>query len=670
MKPKHKDCQSTILKLSQYRELSAVQRSRVDLHLRRCESCMSAWNNYTQLEKFAMRVPQMTPTQKDTIFDRLVPSIHEIGRDYASKPDTSRRMKPVFAAGILLAAAGFVLGLFAIFYEQPQSQTIAGISPAPPPPVEEVEMPVLPGSDISEGHVNKVQGIVYLNGKPLSKMEDDLVLTPGTSVAVTDGSIMNFRMGRFVKVSLVDETSWSVNELSSSLISLALTRGKLAVDYDGSLGRKMEIHTPDSVVRVKGTIFTVEVFGDGVTQVGVTRGEVEVVPRRARYTAMNVVAGELVQVPGNGHPVALGDAQRVLAAEVESISNNAGSSSGRLVRFDSDQEHVQVEVDSRVIGFTPLTVRLPAGPVAYRLTKPGMQAIEAELINEQVSEEVRFTMNPSEDYVPKVANVGVKRKWKKRRATLRTEAVNDEESKSFVVRVKAAMSAGDMPYAARLLEETVRRVEGEQLITALSLLAECYAAMGQYHKAADTFDRVASSAPGTAIAQNSKYEVGRLAMDYIGDYDRARAAFTSYVASPVVGQLQEDAYFSLCELYGREGVRKNALQCFNDFLRMFPNGHRSAYAHLWRGVLHQEVDQQWHLAERDLLNFIAERPRHPRCEEARYRIALGRYNLRDYAGAMKMFIEYQEEHPGGQYAIRVERLKRAITEKMNNHRSR
>ncbi|MBN2718762.1 MAG: tetratricopeptide repeat protein [Deltaproteobacteria bacterium] len=632
---------------------------------------MTAWQGLADMEAFRVETPSMSQAQKASVYDRLVPSIHEIARDYAGKPK-NRNIRMVYAGALSLAvAAGIAVAVLLSFYRQPPDRTIAGISVAPPAPVDDrgISLPQ-PGSDLSEGRINKMQGTVYLNGQPFSGMDDTLTMSPGSTVAVAKDAIMNFRMGRFVKISLVDETSWTVNEISSELISMSLERGKLAVDYDGSLGRRMEIHTPESVVRVKGTVFTVEVFGDGVTQVSVTRGEVEVVSRVGAHPRVDVAAGNLLQVPGDGRLVPLGDHQRILAQEVESISNNPGTISGRLVRFDGGQEHVQVEIDNRVVGFTPLTVRLPAGPVSYRLTKPGMQTVEAQLTNEQVSEQVKFTLNPSENYVPRVANMGQKRKWKKRQATLNTEEVKDEESKSFVVRAKAAMSAGDMPYAARLLEETVRRVDGSQLTTALSLLAECYGAMGDYQKAADTFERVAASAPGTPIAQNSKYEIGRLAMDYIGDYDRARAAFTSYVASPVVGQLQEDAYFSLCELYGREGVRNNALQCFNDFLRMFPDGHRSAYAHLWRGVLHQEVDQQWRLAERDLLTFISAKPRHPRCEEARYRIALGRYNLRDYPGAMKMFREYQEEHPGGQYFIRVDRLKSAIQEKTGKHRER
>jgi TolA-binding protein len=222
------------------------------------------------------------------------------------------------------------------------------------------------------------------------------------------------------------------------------------------------------------------------------------------------------------------------------------------------------------------------------------------------------------------------------------------------------MTAGDIPFATNLLEQAVGTLSNRELVNALSLLAECYSSIGQYKKAADTFDRVASLVPGTKIAQNSRYEVGKLAMDHIGDFGRARTAFTAYIASPLGGQLKESSYMSLCKIYEKEGAHRNALQCFNDFLRMFPSSYRSPFARLWRGVLYQDVEQRWKAAEQDLLTFVRQKPRHPRCEEARYRIALGRYHMGNKKGALKMIKEYKQEHPGGQYQIRVNRLQQAL----------
>jgi hypothetical protein len=151
-------------------------------------------------------------------------------------------------------------------------------------------------------------------------------------------------------------------------------------------------------------------------------------------------------------------------------------------------------------------------------------------------------------------------------------------------------------------------------------------------------------------------------MDQLGDLPRARAAFTAYVASPLGGALKEEAFYSLCQLDGREGAHRNAFYCFNEFLRTFPGGHHEPDARLWRGALYQDLDRRFAEAERDLLFFLKKRPHHPRTDEALYRLIVGRYSVGDYRGSMRKITEYLNNHPKGRFRVRVERLKRAILE--------
>ena len=51
MKPVNRECKSTIEQLVQYKELSAVNRSRVDMHLRRCDACRTAWEGLAHVEQ-------------------------------------------------------------------------------------------------------------------------------------------------------------------------------------------------------------------------------------------------------------------------------------------------------------------------------------------------------------------------------------------------------------------------------------------------------------------------------------------------------------------------------------------------------------------------------------------------------------------------------------------
>jgi len=456
----------------------------------------------------------------------------------------------------------------------------------------------------------------------------------------------------------VGDTRWRASSATENFLEMELDMGRLAVEFDGGTGKMLDVRTPDSIVRVRGTVFTVEVIPMGGTQVSVLEGHVDVVSLGGASQVVEVGEGRMVSVPGE-RLQDLGDEQRALAMQVLAAEDGFVASAGRIVRFGGSPERAKVEIDGRLVGYSPLSVRLPEGPVTYRLSAPGMEPLEAPLSNEQIGEHVTFELAPAADYEPvMVAGETV---------IERRPAAEDASRRGtpkirwgLVERAHAAMTAGDIPFAIELLERLAAESSGDKLVSALSLLAECYSSMGRFADAADAFDRVASLVPGTKIAQNSRYEVGRLSMERLGDFARARAAYTAYVASPLSGELREAAYFSLCRLDGREGAHQEALHCFNEFLRTFPGGFYEPDARLWRGALYQDVLKRWADAERDLTSFLKAKPRHPRCEEARYRIALGRYQVGDLRGSLRMIDEHVKEHPAGQYTVRAKRLRRAI----------
>ena len=405
---------------------------------------------------------------------------------------------------------------------------------------------------------------------------------------------------------------------------------------------------------------------NGVTRVGVVEGSVEVVATRGDCRVTEVGIGQLLSVPGDGNLSTITDDQRSLVADLE-FAEEYPEDATRLVRFSGNPERVKVEVNGRVLGSTPLTVRLPPGPFAYFLTSPGMEPVFGRVIDEDNFKNIEYSLAPAAHYDPFEVRVRARakaragRKGRHQGSKTSSKGRNaNKDSLTLYSRAKSAMTAGDIPYAIGLLERVIVDISGENRKRALSLLAECYAASGKYQKAADIFDDIIEFAPDSQAAQNARYEVGRLAMDRLGNFERARGAFADYVASPLGGALREEAHYSLCELDGKEGAYRNALTCFNQFLRIFPAGHHGPDAQLWRGALYQDVERNFVPAERDLLAFIRERPRHPRTEEARYRVALGRYQLGDLRGSLRMINEYLGKHPEGQYRLRVERLKKAV----------
>jgi TolA-binding protein len=656
MRSKERECRRAQGDLLRRDDLDAVRRGRLMLHLKRCEACRAAAEELAQIESAITEIPPMPEERSRQIYDNLVPAVYQIAVDLAPAPRRPARYPLSLALGFGLSAVAAVVLVTLVAYRSfPVSSVPVASDPKGPQAVTGRTFGRL------SGLVDRSEGDVRVDGVPISRGDGTIAVQKGTAIQVADGARLSFRIGDAARVALVGAARWRVENASDTAIEVMLERGRIAVEFDGMRGRSLDVRTPDSMVRVRGTLFTVEVSREGGTQVAVIEGRVEVVPLKGGSALVEVGAGEQVSIPGDETPRALSDEQRALASEVDALEDGFVAAAGRLVRFDGSPERVMVEVEGRVLGYTPLAVRLPEGPIDYRLSAPGMEPMSASLSGEQGSEDVRVGLAPAAEYRAGIASdAAVRRQDPSKKGRAEGKDSGEASRWGLVERSRAAMVAGDIPFAVSLLERAVRELDGERLVTASSMLAECYSATGEYRKAADAFDRVASLVPGSKVAQNSRYEVGRLAMERLGDFGRARAAFTAYVASPLGGELKEAAYFSLCEINGREGAHKDALYCFNNFLRTFPGGFYAPNARLWRGALYQDVLRRFGDAELDLLAFIQAKPRHPRVDEARYRVALGRYQLGDQRGALRMIEEYQRETPGGQYALRIERLRRAI----------
>lgn len=86
------------------------------------------------------------------------------------------------------------------------------------------------------------------------------------------------------------EIEWT--QASPSALDLTLERGHIAVRYERQPGDPvLNIHTPSALVRVVGTVFTVEVDAEGNTNVAVLRGKVEVLNPEDQAFVADVQAG-------------------------------------------------------------------------------------------------------------------------------------------------------------------------------------------------------------------------------------------------------------------------------------------------------------------------------------------------------------------------------------------
>lgn len=86
------------------------------------------------------------------------------------------------------------------------------------------------------------------------------------------------------------EIEWT--QASPSALDLTLERGHIAVRYERQPADPvLNIHTPSALVRVVGTVFTVEVDAEGSTNVAVLRGKVEVLNPEDQAFVADVQAG-------------------------------------------------------------------------------------------------------------------------------------------------------------------------------------------------------------------------------------------------------------------------------------------------------------------------------------------------------------------------------------------
>ncbi len=647
-----RECRHARRDLARQAELNVVDQKRLDVHLNLCADCRQVAEDFALITAGPGPIETVTENNQRRLYNQIAPAIYEIA-DSTKKPERPRWGRWVFVVAV--SAASIAVGL-ALFF-----------SPAPVPTVEGKlagRIPIaIPDNIIEEGisfHglIDRCEGEVLVDGNS-SGDKRDITIRKDTRIVLDDGSRFTFHVGDLTRIALFGEAAWHLTASTETYLEMQLDRGRLVVDFDADSGRVLKVVTPDSIVQVTGTLFTVEVHPGEMTQVGVLHGSVEVVPRHGSAQMVAVSEGELTTMPGDPQIVPLSDHQRMMAAEIQMMSEYSDENT-RTVRFDGSPERVKVEVDGRVLGITPLTMRLPEGPVSYTLTAPGMEPYVGVLAGEP-EEEVAFSMRPAIDYEPTVHRpITAPRAKKRARRHRRHRAAEADPGWDLFKRARAAMTAGDIPFAIRLLEQVVEESSGANFDSALALLAECYAAIGEYRKAADSFDRIIAMDPDSATAQNARYEVGRLAMDRLNNLKRAHKAFTAYVESPRGGALKEEAYYSLCELDSRKGALHSAARCFDSFLKSFPNAHRAPDARLHRGAFYQELENRWSAAERDLMAFIKAKPRHPRAEEARYRVVLGRYQMRDERGALRMIDNYLSKHPKGQYRLRVRRIRQAI----------
>ncbi len=350
---------------------------------------------------------------------------------------------------------------------------------------------------------------------------------PVTTSTFPVGSRFSVGLGEWLQVGLAGKIVANFTEgtevvwtsASPRLIELQHNRGMIAVRYDRSPSDPvLHIRTPSAIVRVVGTVFTVQVESDGHTIVSVLRGEVEVLePKSYR-----------------------------LLAEVE-----AG------YRFDVRQSTFADVGKLEVEAALPLSMEgpnegesVPAGPIPVSWQVPGLPA-KAEL---RTLDRV-LALGGSTDMVAAVEmhQLPVRAVSAARR---RQAVTKDDDGRDLIEQlVKDA--------------EALRRNE---LTAALERCREYYNAAETRYLAGGCLSRFVQRYGDDPFAVEGFLLVGILRMDFALDYSAAEVSFQEFLSRAPDHPSAELAVYRLWLAATEDGRITTALERGRVYLRRYPNG--------------------------------------------------------------------------------------------------
>ncbi len=309
------------------------------------------------------------------------------------------------------------------------------------------------------------------------------------------------------------EIEWT--HASPVALDLTLERGYIAVRYDRDASDPvLNIHTPSALVRVVGTVFTVEVDNEGSTNVAVLRGKVEVLNPEDHAFVASVPAGYRFEL-GRG---TITDVSRQEVQVAMPLSDEASSLSASA----------EATVPSNWV-----VPGLPSSPSLRRLEDVLTRAPQPERPREH---------RPATRTVRRYPQLRATAKADDGQALLDT-LVRDvaerhrETSRAALERCKMLYQAANTRYLA----------------------ARCL--MGFVEEHGDDDDLV-----------EAHLLVGILRMDFAGDYPAAKLAFERFLERAPTHPEAELARYRLWLAGIERGAVQEAIQRGREYLHRYPNG--------------------------------------------------------------------------------------------------
>lgn len=344
------------------------------------------------------------------------------------------------------------------------------------------------------------------------------IFTVGTRFAVDSAQSLQVGFLGRILANFEPGTEVEWTNASGSAFDLILERGVIAVRYEREPGDPiLNIHTPSAVVRVVGTVFTVEVDAEGHTDVAVLRGKVEVCNPEDQAVITSVQAGYRF------------DLERATFSDV-------GRHDVSVAMPLSDEGAVYGDDEPAADGTIPASWVVPGLPDAPGLRRLEYVLARAPITSLTLMHEPPTVVRPS-------------------RRSLFTQT-KDDDGQSLVDKLVHDQSA-------------LRR---ERSIAALEWCKELYQSAQTRYLSARCFTDFMAEHGDDADVVEGHLLIGILRMDYANDYPAAKLAFERFLERAPGHPDAELARYRLWLANTERGAIHEAIDCGREYLRRYPTG--------------------------------------------------------------------------------------------------
>jgi TolA-binding protein len=180
-------------------------------------------------------------------------------------------------------------------------------------------------------------------------------------------------------------------------------------------------------------------------------------------------------------------------------------------------------------------------------------------------------------------------------------------------------------------------------------LAVSYERLKFYYEATAAYDGLSKKYPDSIFIQEAMLGAGVMTRK-IGRYSQAADRLQLYLKKYPSGKFNREARFSLAECYYEMKDMKNALQSYEDILKIWPNkADIPRDAILYMGCLQYEAGRYQEAIE-SLSYFLSIYPQGDQAKSAFYALAASFYGSGQFRTAAQLFSQVIEAYPGSREA--------------------